>query len=184
MLITRSGRRVNPLDLQIEDISIEDIAWALSNINRFGGHPERNVNVAMHSVTVMLLCPPEDRLQALLHDAPEAYLGDVNYFLKRTPAMAAYREAEDRAWERICKCFGCEVELTPSVKTADWLATKYEGERVYGPLWAPPDRWLDASEVHQIQPWWDAPSAAASRVIFLDAFRELRGARRGVPFGQ
>lgn len=63
-------------------VFIEDIAHHLTHINRFTGATTRSYTVAEHS----LLCEsmadaqgltPKWRMAALLHDAHEAYLGDV-----------------------------------------------------------------------------------------------------------
>jgi hypothetical protein len=67
--------------------TVEDIAKALSHINRFCGRTDAPFNVARHSIVVMLLLPPEAsphaRLLALLHDAHEIYVGDIPRPFKR-----------------------------------------------------------------------------------------------------
>ncbi len=73
---TLTGRRVNPLDAAPEDIDPEDIAGALANICRFGGHCNAFYSVAQHSVIVCDLlaergATPDELLAALLHDAAE-----------------------------------------------------------------------------------------------------------------
>lgn len=73
---TYSGRRVWPLQ-GIGQFAFVDIAHALSNICRFGGHTRKFYSVAQHCVHAHDLMPPEHRAWGLLHDAAEAYLGDV-----------------------------------------------------------------------------------------------------------
>ena len=73
-----SGRVVNPLDLQPEDVCIEDIAAALSKMCRWGGKCKVFFSVADHSVQVAdLVTTPAMQMRALLHDAAEAYLWDA-----------------------------------------------------------------------------------------------------------
>lgn len=74
---TSSGRLINLADPDPKNLDIYDIAHALSQICRFGGHARPFYSVAQHSVLVANLVPKECRQYALLHDAAEAYVGDV-----------------------------------------------------------------------------------------------------------
>ncbi len=74
---TYTGKRFFPLDPRPEDICIKDIAHALSHIGRFGGHTREFYSVAQHSVLVSLHVSQDWSRQGLLHDAAEAYVGDV-----------------------------------------------------------------------------------------------------------
>ena len=85
-IITHTGERFYPWHPEDCNISIIDIAYALSNVCRFGGHSSRYYSVAEHSVTlsrylVNVGCGPDEKrnneLWALLHDAAEAYIGDT-----------------------------------------------------------------------------------------------------------
>ncbi len=79
---TLSGKHFNYLDIQQDAIEIEDIATALSHICRFAGHLPEFYSVGQHSVLSSLLVPQEFALEALLHDAAEAYLQDIPAPLK------------------------------------------------------------------------------------------------------
>lgn len=87
-LSTNSGKRFNPTKAQIDDIFIEDIAHALSLICRANGHLKLFYSIAQHSIN----CAKEAearghsiriQLACLMHDASEAYIGDVISPLKR-----------------------------------------------------------------------------------------------------
>ena len=76
-IITVSGHTIyldNPADFLIEDI-----ATGLSNICRWGGQIKRFWSVAQHSLALYRVMPPAPELKraALLHDAAEAYIGDI-----------------------------------------------------------------------------------------------------------
>ncbi len=80
IVATYSGKLVNVLDPAPEDISIEDIAHSLSQTNRFNGHTSFPYSVAQHSVMVSRVVAkeiPRLALLGLLHDAAEAYTGDI-----------------------------------------------------------------------------------------------------------
>lgn len=100
-----------------EQVSIPDIAHALSNICRFGGHTRVHYSVAQHSVLVSSQLNSKDALVGLLHDAAEAYVGDMVKPLKN--ALPEFSEVEARIWQAICSRFGIDPVLPLSVKTAD-----------------------------------------------------------------
>jgi hypothetical protein len=126
---TYSGRLAyvnRPWDSHID---LDDIAATLARVVRFGGMLSVSYTVAQHSVLVSRLVSPENRLIALLHDATEAYLGDVISPLKRQ--IPEYRNIES-AWAReIGWRFGLRegelVRLPDEVKQAD--LTMYLSER-------------------------------------------------------
>lgn len=114
--VTRSGNKFFPLDARPEDVLIEDIAFALSNVSRFGGHT-RFYSVAEHSCIVADHLPPALKLLGLLHDATEAYLGDVVRPLKQQ--LPEYKRAESNLWKVIAKRFSLPVDMPPIIKEVD-----------------------------------------------------------------
>ena len=113
---TFTGRRYWPADPRPGDFDIRDIAHALANQCRFGGHVRRFYSVAEHSVRVSLECEPGDELWGLLHDASEAYLVDVPRPAKCR--MPEYKRMEERMMHAICKQFGLPFRMPDSVKRA------------------------------------------------------------------
>ena len=91
-LQTYSGVQFYPLDPRVDEIDILDIAHALSNICRFGGHCRTFYSVAEHSINCSFEAKEEFKLAALLHDATEAYLVDVPRPIKSS--LTNYREIE------------------------------------------------------------------------------------------
>ena len=123
---TFTGKLIQPLDLKPDDIDIRDIAHALSRVCRFGGHCHGVLNVAAHSVRVLKAVraawPHGSKrlhLTALLHDASEAYLGDIPRPLKKHPAFAFYREAEEAAEKVIAAKFDLFYPLPLGIKQED-----------------------------------------------------------------
>ena len=136
---TYTGRRFYPLHPRAEDVSILDIAHALSLKTRFSGHCSTFYSVAEHSILVAKQVPKELQLHALLHDAAEAYLPDVARPIKHRLMVAKdtmhwFREVEERVLYTIAEAF--HISSTPffdsRIKEADNLLLSTEGHRLMG----------------------------------------------------
>jgi uncharacterized protein len=79
---TFTGKHFDFTVMDPETIDIRDIAHALSGIPRYTAHTPETYSVGQHSIMACLAAPDECKIEALLHDAAEAYLGDVSKPLK------------------------------------------------------------------------------------------------------
>lgn len=116
-LRTISGAFVDPLAPDPDLIHVEDIAHALSHQCRFGGHAPHFYSVAQHSVEVAHLVPEALRLQALMHDASEAYLVDVPRPVKAR--LPGYLAIEEHLMHVVAARFGFAWPLSEVVRLAD-----------------------------------------------------------------
>lgn len=114
---TYTGVQFWPLDPRIEDINIEDIAHGLAHTCRWGGHSREFYSVAQHSAVCAFHAREEHKLVALMHDAAEAYIGDVKRPLKY--AMPNLMEIEHRIWLLICEKFNLPTIVPHEVKVID-----------------------------------------------------------------
>lgn len=114
---TYSGKKFYVFDPKQKDITIKDIAHALSLICRFTGHTEDLYSVGQHSLLVMELCPEEFKLEGLTHDFPEAYVTDLATPIKRQ--MSNYREIEDNLHVAIAKKFHLQFPMPKIIKEID-----------------------------------------------------------------
>lgn len=167
---TVSGRIVWPIDPDPASIAIDDIAHSLSQLCRYNGHTRRFYSVAEHSVLISEAVPPCDALWGLLHDASEAYLGDLIRPVKAFVPGFADREAVMLA--AIARAFGLAGDTVPaSVHDADRRILVDEMAVLLPPfpphITPPPGPPLGV----MIAGW--APAAAKLR--FLDRFAEVAG---------
>lgn len=118
-IITFSGKAFNLIEPQREQIVIEDIAHALARENRFNGHTKAAYSVAQHCYHASFCVPPEFALEALMHDAAEAYIKDIPSPIKLL--LPDYRALEQRVEMAICERFGLPLALSSCVKYADLI---------------------------------------------------------------
>jgi hypothetical protein len=119
-IVTRSSQYFDYLRPHDYDYQIEEIAHALSNLCRFTGHGNKFYSVAEHSVLVSNIVPEEFALEALLHDATEAFVGDVASPLKAL--LPDYKVIEKNIYKCIANTFGIPMVMSKEVHEADNLA--------------------------------------------------------------
>jgi len=165
---THGGRQFWPLAPRADDIDIGDIAHSLSLLCRFNGHCREFYSVAEHSLRVSRLCAPEQALWGLLHDAAEAYFGDIPRPVKaQFPAVA---DMEERLLRAVAERFALPWPPPAAVREADERLLATEARDLMG---APPADWrlVAAPLAERIVPL--APRAAEA--AFLARFHDLKG---------
>lgn len=114
--------------MNIDNICIEDIAYSLSKVCRFAGHCSRFYSVAEHSILVSRILPPHLAMSGLLHDATEAFLGDVTRPLKEM--LPNYKEIENKLANLIEQKFEISFD-DPLIKRADNIALFLEAKLLF-----------------------------------------------------
>lgn len=169
-LQTFTGRRIDLFNPDPDDIDIIDIAHALSHECRYAGHVRQFYSVAQHSVLVSQYCDANDALWGLLHDASEAYLGDVVKPLKVTGAFRQYRVLERRMQAAVCSRFGLPVSEPPSVHRVDKAMVAVEARELLAPV-HPVFAETESAFAAPVRP--ETPQQARQR--FLHRYCELTG---------
>lgn len=123
-ILLHSGAYFDLLDPANSPFTIEDIAHGLSNTCRFAGQCASFYSVAEHCVLASHVVAPEFALQALMHDAAEAFIGDVTRPLKSL--LPEYKAIERSIETAIMQRFGIADWNVPEVKEIDlaMLATE------------------------------------------------------------
>jgi len=108
---TQSGVRFELSDPDPDSVALCDITHALGKLCRYTGHTSRFYSVAEHSIHVASLVPEELRLAALLHDAAEAYIGDLSTPLKMLISETGplLKVTENKILSAVWKKFGISL---------------------------------------------------------------------------
>lgn len=166
-LLTTSHVAYNVIDPCHEDVRAEDVARSLSHICRYNGHVPSFYSVAEHclrvarwlrlatrpvGITSQIMVPdsgPSLQLTGLLHDAAEAYVGDMIRPLKKHPEMGGYHQIiEERNAAAIHQALGGLWPYPDLVHQADmavyeWEVANIRTGKVKGlPPDAAMDQWL------------------------------------------
>ena len=173
-ILTASGRHIDLLAPCPDEIAIEDIALGLSRECRFSGQTREFYSVAQHSVLVSRIVPEAFALEALLHDATEAYLGDVSSPLKQL--LPEHRRIEKILDRAIRTRFGLPILPSGPVKRADRILLATEKRDLM-----PEDSFtwpiLEGVEPLPDPILWCSPDRAMA--MFLRRFEELGGCNHG-----
>jgi len=155
-----TGIYVNVFEPTIDMICIEDIAHALSNQCRFGGHLPDFYSVAQHCIFMSERMNNSHKLAALLHDASEAYLLDIPSPIKKR--LSNYKEIEDKLMSLIAKKFGFQYPLHEKVKEVDNYLLQWE--------------WSTLMLNNKLFPPIKCFAPGEAKELFLATFNELRSA--------
>jgi 5'-deoxynucleotidase YfbR-like HD superfamily hydrolase len=154
---------------------ISDIAHALSNTCRWGGHARFFYSVAQHSIIVANSLPtPELQFMGLMHDAAEAYVGDMIGPLKRLESLSGYKALENAVHDAIATRLGLPIgfQEIPEVRNADLRALATECEDLCFSS-KEHENWLAKSLPEPFDDSIPAWSAAYSKTEFLKLYHRL-----------
>lgn len=122
---TYSGIYFSYKEMNPDTILIEDIAHALSNIARWGGHSPKFYSVAQHCCWCHdTIKEPDEAFERLMHDSTETYLGDCPSPLKSL--LPNYKYLENCLSLVIAQKFGYNYPYSSNTKFVDKCALEYE----------------------------------------------------------
>jgi 5'-nucleotidase len=115
-IMLQSGAWLDLLAPHTSEFTIEDIAHGLALQCRYAGQCREFYSIAEHSILVSDIVQ-DDPLAALLHDAAEAFLGDITRPLKQM--LPDYRRIEAQMQRAIFSRFDIDPQSNPAIKSAD-----------------------------------------------------------------
>ncbi len=163
---TFTNAKFDPADIENNDFRIEDIAHALSNLCRFGGHCSNFYSVAQHSVIVSHIVPSEMAKIGLLHDASEAYMVDMPRPLKAL--LPEYKSLENKIQAALAKQYKIKFPFPKEIHQADIAALALEYKCLFSKnFWDPG---VTPADPALLQETWNPNT---SKYYFLQRFHEL-----------
>jgi len=130
-IITALGDKFDFDNPESSYMDIYQIGLSLSKQCRFNGHTSVFYSVAQHSVLVSYYLPPELALAGLLHDASEAFIGDLVTPLKKR--FPEFKELEDKIQRAINLRFNLPLTVDPRIKQTDLRVLATEKRDVMPP---------------------------------------------------
>lgn len=181
---TYTGKRFDILNPSLDSICIEDIARSLSKLCRFLGHLPFFYSVGQHSLIVSDLVWKRTKNKALafwglMHDASEAYLGDLVRPLKVLPQFAFYKDIEKIVMNKICEKYEIDNKEPEMVKQIDKLVLYLEHRDIRKELhpdnaYIPGDEWSLAMGINDIPKIVVEENINSICSQFIFKFNELR----------
>lgn len=171
-----SGAYFDLSDPDPMQIKIQDIAGALSKICRFGGHVNEFYSVAEHCCLAADEAfreghSPEECLAVLLHDAAEAYVGDMVKPLKMLVG-ASFSEVEENVEHAIEMALGVDFKKHDEViKTFDRGMLMAERRRFFN---SDSVVWYGEKEAVSLNPYIAPMSDKNAKRLFLEIYDRLR----------
>lgn len=135
--ITTRSRTIDLATFTAAEVEITDIVKPLSQLCRFTGHTNRFYSVAEHSVRCSWLVPEGFALEALLHDAHEAYIGDIATPMKHL--VPALFDVERRVDSLVREAFKLPPVMSETVRAADRQMLLLEARELMGADFGAPD---------------------------------------------
>lgn len=184
-MLTASGRAFDLGRPRAEDITVTDIAHHLALINRFNGATLRPYSVAEHSLFVaeiaereLGLRDPFGVLAALLHDAHEAYLGDIIQPVRAHVQCSVLEHSLERAVRERYGLVTAAAAYRDAIRRADLIALATERRDLMPPhagTWeilrdVQPVEWIDLDDRDGMD-WTDWRSAFSARFAELNMAR-------------
>jgi len=167
-IMLRSGATLDLRDPSSSSFTIDDIAHGLSLICRYSGQCTTFYSVAEHSLLVSYEAVGHE-YAALLHDAAEAFVGDLTRPLKQI--LPEYKRIETVVERAICERFGISFPLPIEIKNADLRVLAAEQQQIMPPgtsSWANDAR-IEPANI-KVQGLLPGPAKHA----FLNRFYELQ----------
>lgn len=157
------------------DVTLDDLASALSNICRFSGHLPCFYSVAQHLVNTSRLVSPEYAYDALMHDTAEAFTNDLPTPLKWS--LPIFKELEVKIESAMSERFEFNYPYPSEVKAADTTMLLLEKKYVKlddreWPNYAPLDPEFESLVLPKVdlKPW----QPVRAKREFLERYAQLR----------
>jgi len=166
---TASGTSFDFINPKIEQVNIEDVSHYLSNLCRFNGATNKFYSVAQHSVIVSKMVPEKFMYEGLMHDAAEAYLGDIITPFKRLlQRISFFSIITERVEKTVAIALGAHYPEDKIVKTADTILKSIEAKQFKVHLDYELPEYKNTTNEHI-----EALSQEDSKKLFLERFYEL-----------